>query len=68
MPSLRSVLLDGNKELGNYRPLVIAITKNLKGDNRFPGLIEVDGVVITIEEKIAAICSFEKKENPDDLR
>lgn len=38
------------------------------GDNRSPGLVELDGKVITVEERVQSICAYNKKENPDVLR
>ena len=67
MPALRHLFLEGN-ELGTYRPVVIWITRNLKGDNRAPGLTALDGKVITIEERVQAAGLLGKKENLDALR
>lgn len=66
--SLREIWLEGNKELGTYRQTVIYLTRNLLGDNRAPGIQQVDGKVVTIEERVTAIVAFEKKENPNALR
>lgn len=102
-PALRQLWLEGNKELGNYRAMVISLTRNVRGmrfhtmctfmqthsrlfqilcllrlgvitalffsgDNRAQGLVSLDDKVITIEERVAAIMAFNKKENPDQLR
>ena len=61
IPSLRHVWLDGNKELGNYRLPLIGLTKHLLGDNRHPGLLSIDGKNITLEERLQAIHSLNKK-------
>jgi hypothetical protein len=47
---------------------VIALTRTLRGDNRSIGLLELDGQMIFLEDKIAAISALNKKENVDDLR
>jgi hypothetical protein len=52
---------DNKAELTNYRSWVIFITRNLKGTNRSPGLIELDENPITLEERIEAIEDFSKK-------
>lgn len=60
--------LEGNKDLGHYRSLVIAITKDLIGDNRALGLLSLDGKIITVEERIRSIMAFNKKANENALR
>ncbi len=43
-----------NKELSDYRSFVIYITRNLKGNNRTTGLLELDNNPISMEERVEA--------------
>ncbi|GAM21569.1 hypothetical protein SAMD00019534_047440 [Acytostelium subglobosum LB1] len=57
-PSMRFVILDGNR-LEGYRLRLIYITRDLKGTNRMCGLVQIDDVAVTKEERIKAIEAFE---------
>jgi hypothetical protein len=65
--SLMSVALrdnrDGSKELGNYRALLIYMTRYLAGSNRASGLQEIDGKPIAIKERVAAMTAYGKKKD-----
>jgi Leucine-rich repeat (LRR) protein len=65
--SLMSVALrdnrDGSKELGNYRALLIYMTRYLAGSNRASGLQEIDGKPIAIKERVAAMTSYGNKKD-----
>jgi Leucine-rich repeat (LRR) protein len=68
---LRSLHLEGNrdqqKDLSNYRSLVIYITRNLKGTNRCTGLLDLDGSPISLEERINAVTEHGKKKTDGQL-
>ena len=54
LPSLRCLFLDNNDLPENYRELVIHITRDLPGCDHTRGLLELDGLCITIDERVNA--------------
>ena len=51
-------MIANNQRLGSpaeYRRKVIFATRFLKGSNRSPGLMELDGQAITTEERVQAV-------------
>ena len=61
--ALLSLTLSDNRELGEYRALVIFLTRHLAGTNRAAGLQEVDGKPVALSERIAAVAQFDKKKH-----
>jgi hypothetical protein len=57
IPCLQRLWLHDNPGLGpaaSYRLSVIYITRHLPGTNRRAGLLELDGKVISLEERVSA--------------
>jgi Leucine-rich repeat (LRR) protein len=54
---LRQLFLAGNDvaKLKEYRSIVISSTRACVGNNRAPGLLELDGVEVSLEERCSAI-------------
>ncbi|KAL6041595.1 hypothetical protein QOT17_024850 [Balamuthia mandrillaris] len=67
VPNLKELYLAGNKDgtkvlsESEYRPLVIAVTCELKGYNHAPGLRSLDGKLISLEERIEAFERIKSK-------
>jgi Leucine-rich repeat (LRR) protein len=55
MPALQRLWLQGNASLGRYKNAVLYYTRELPGTNRRPGLLELDGQPVTLEDRITAI-------------
>eukprot|EP01117_Protostelium_nocturnum_P019432 TRINITY_DN842_c0_g1_i1.p1 TRINITY_DN842_c0_g1~~TRINITY_DN842_c0_g1_i1.p1 ORF type:complete len:2518 (-),score=1170.22 TRINITY_DN842_c0_g1_i1:41-7594(-) len=66
-PALTALNIKGNKDqdsgadFTDYRLYLIYITRNLKGTNRCPGLIEIDEAPVSLDDRINAIEKYSKK-------
>jgi hypothetical protein len=45
---LRSLSIMGNADLGDYKCLILYITRYLRGTNRSLGLVELDGELVSM--------------------
>lgn len=68
MKALLTVFLDGNEVVlkKNFRSKLIFLTRNLRGTNRIPGLQEIEGTPITLEERVAANELWANHNDPHD--
>lgn len=68
MKGLLTVYLEGNEVVlkKNFLSKLIFQTRNLRGSNRSPGLLEVEGVQITLEERVAANEMWANHNDPHD--
>lgn len=69
LPSLLKLWLTGNKLDSNYPHWAIFACRNLKGSNRHVGLVELDGMQVTIDAKMQAqkSCGDATETTPEEL-
>lgn len=68
---MKELSLVGNDDLGKnlkYRGYVLFITRIFRGNNRVQGLVRLDGDIVTVEQRVAAMISFGKKKDAMKLR
>eukprot|EP01132_Coremiostelium_polycephalum_P007517 gene7517-9238_t len=62
-PSIRYITLSDNPRLTGYRQRLVYLTRNVKGTNRTIGLVQIDDVAVSKDEKIKAVEVFEPGNN-----